>query len=157
MCTFSYLISSLTSLATVQYTIVCKKLRLPLIFITIYYHLQASVCPHGGGGTCLSACSDTSPPRSRHPSPAADNPREQTTPPGADTPPPKFFLFFLHFSSIFLHFFTPPNTGDGHCCGLYASYWNAFLLVPICFFTARKRSNVFSQACVCQSICPLEG
>ena len=31
------------------------------------------------------------------------------TPPWADTPPPK--------------------TGDGHCSGLYASYWNAFLLL----------------------------
>ena len=47
--------------------------------------LQASVCPLGGGGVCLSACYDTTPPR-------ADTPWEQTPPweadpAGADTPP----------------------------------------------------------------------
>ena len=52
---------------------------------------------------------DTSPgadPPSRHPSPlGADTPLEQTPPPEADNPPE-----------------------NGHCCGRYASYWNAFLL-----------------------------
>ena len=51
------------------------------------------------------------PPGSRHP------PREQTPPrsrhpPGADTPP-----------------------RYGHCCGRYASYWNAFLLFHIYYMT----------------------
>ena len=67
----------------------------------------------GGGGVCLTACWDTTPPRSRHPpgadtpqadTPQADTPQEQTlpradtpwkqtpleqTPPGADHPPPR--------------------------------------------------------------------
>ena len=42
-----------------------------------------------GGGVCLSACWDTTPPRADTPQeqtpPRADTPREQT-PPGADTP-----------------------------------------------------------------------
>ena len=61
------------------------------------------------------------PPGSRHP-PVADtpwgaDPREQTTPWGADTHPPEQ---------------TPPREQTtpprySHCCGRYASYWNAFL------------------------------
>ena len=44
----------------------------------------------------------------------------------------------------------------GHCCGRYASYWNAFLLNIFCvIITTRKRSlgqgNVFTP--VCQSFC----
>ena len=50
------------------------------------------------------------PPWSRHPpradTPGADTPQEQT-PPRVDTPP----------------------LSDGHCCGWYASYWNAFLFL----------------------------
>ena len=64
--------------------------------------LQTCVCPHGV--VCLSACWDTPP-------------QEQTPPSGADTPPPEH---------------TPPGADpprDGHCCGRYASYWNAFLLL----------------------------
>ena len=67
---------------------------------------------------------EQTPPRSRHPlgadppgrrppgrrPPGADTPREQT-PPRADTPPPG-----------------ADTPRDGHCCGWYASYWNAFLL-----------------------------
>ena len=72
-------------------------------------------------------------PRSRHPPgrppweqtphppeqtpPWEQTPPEQTpSPPGADTPPsrPPWEQ-------------TPPPR-DGHCCGRYASYWNAFLL-----------------------------
>ena len=76
--------------------------------------LQACVCAHGGG-VCLSACWDTTPPGSRHPpggdtplgadTPLKQTPPEQTLPqsrhpppeqtwppksrpPGADTPPP---------------------------------------------------------------------
>ena len=61
--------------------------------------LQASVCPQGGGGVCLSACWDTTPPeqtppkqtpRSRHsPSPQSRHPPGADTPPGADNPPPR--------------------------------------------------------------------
>ena len=95
--------------------------------------LQASVCPWRG--VCLSACWDTPPeqtppgadtpgadtPQSRHPPGAdtplgADTPQEQTPPqsrhpPRADTPKEQ----------------TSPPGRDGHCCGWYASYWNAFL------------------------------
>ena len=77
--------------------------------------LQASVCPQGGGGVCLSACWDTTPPRGRHPSgadtpPGADTPLEQTPPPGADTPGAD----------------TPRRVN--HCCGRYvpASFTPAF-------------------------------
>ena len=54
-----------------------------------------------GGGVCLSACWDTTPPQSRHPPSRSRHPQEQTHP--------------------------PTHPGDGHCCGRYASYWNAFL------------------------------
>ena len=41
---------------------------------------------------------------------------------------------------------TPP---DGHCCGQYASYWNAFLFRDV--ITARKQSlgqgNIFTPVC----------
>ena len=68
--------------------------------------LQACVCPHGG----LSASAHAgiphpqqTPPWSRQPPPEQTPPR---TDPRADTPPQR----------------------DGHCCGRYTSYWNAFLL-----------------------------
>ena len=63
--------------------------------------LQASVCPQGGGGVCLSACWDTTPPLgadtppeqtppgSRHPpeqTPPEQTPPQSRYPPGADTP-----------------------------------------------------------------------
>ena len=98
--------------------------------------LQASVCPQGGRGVGVSASVDAgiphplgadTPPRADTPQgadtpqeqtpPRADTPPEQTpsqeqtpppreqTPPGADTPPPRY----------------------DHCCGRYASYWNASL------------------------------
>ena len=74
------------------------------------------------GGIYLSACWDTTTPRSRHPPgagtpPEAGTPREQT-PPRAGTPQEQ----------------TPPPPGsrhppaDGYCCGRYTSYWNTFLL-----------------------------
>ena len=85
-------------------------------------YVFTGVCLSTGGGGCLSACWDITPPRSRHP-PVADppppprsrHPPEQTlpqeqTPPKADTPPEQT---------------SPPRYG--HCCGRYASYWNAFL------------------------------
>ena len=69
-----------------------------LLIITIHNEvakvmfLQASVCPQGGRGVCLSACWDTTPPREQTPPPRAETPPEQTnppeqTPPGTDTPP----------------------------------------------------------------------
>ena len=112
--------------------------------------LQASVCPQGGWGClpqCMLAYHTPSPepvppweqthPRSRHPPGAdtplrADTPREQTpleadtpradTSPRADTPREQTPSKSRH----------PPGSRHppryGHCCGWYASYWNAFLL-----------------------------
>ena len=108
--------------------------------------LQACVCPHGGWTEtpwtetlgllqCMLAYhththththtlgADTpleqTPPQSRHPleqTPQSRHLRSRPLgsrhPPGADTPPPEAD--------------NPPE--NGHCCGRYASYWNAFLL-----------------------------
>ena len=49
--------------------------------------LQASVCPRGGGGVCLSACWDTTLPEQTPP--RADTPQRADTPPQEQTPPPK--------------------------------------------------------------------
>ena len=85
--------------------------------------LQACACPQRG--VCLSACWDTSPPRA--------DPREQTspeqTPPQAD--PPRANTLQSRHPPEQTHtprsrHTLPPR--DGHCCGRYASYWNAFLL-----------------------------
>ena len=97
--------------------------------------LQVSVCPQGGG-VCLSAWWDTPPPRSRHPPEETPHPLEQT-PPGADTPgsrhppeqtPPrnKHPRGSRHPPGADPSGADPPPR-DGHCCGRYASYWNAFL------------------------------
>ena len=112
--------------------------------------LQAPVCPQGGWG-CLPQCmlgyhppgADTpweqAPSRSRHPPPGADTPGADTpqsrhpleatpkqTPPSrsrhpleVDMPP----LADTPWEQI-----PPPPQRYGHCCGRYASYWNAFLL-----------------------------
>ena len=95
--------------------------------------LQASVCPQGGGWGCLSQCMvgytpGADIPRSRRP-PGADTPPEQTHPleqtpppgsrhhpPGVDTPQSTH---------------PPPPPRDGHCCGRYGSYWNAFLFITV--------------------------
>ena len=107
--------------------------------------LQASVCPPGG--VCLSACWDTIP-QSRHPPeqtppppgadpPGADTPREQT-PPQEQTPQSRH-----------------PSRRDGHCCGRYASYWNAFLFIscfllrvcPLCTQRNCSSSNTAQRKC----------
>ena len=52
---------------------------------------QACVILFTGGGVCLSACWDTTPPGADTPQskpPGADTPQSRHTPPGADTPPP---------------------------------------------------------------------
>ena len=96
--------------------------RRSLSKVLSYYRPQRScegyvftgVClsTRGAGGVCLSVCWDTTPsPGNRHP------PLEQT-PPRADTP-----LQSRHPPEQ-----TPPSPAkDGHCCGQYTSYWNAFL------------------------------
>ena len=105
---------------------------------------------HRGRGVCLSAWWDTHPPEqtplSRHPQeqtpPRSRHPREQTpldqtppeqTPPRADTPLGADTSQSWHFPEL-----TPPPEADtpprdGHCCGRYVSYWNAFLLFHIMF------------------------
>ena len=104
------------------------------------------------GGFCLSAWWDTPPPeqtspgsrppRCRHPpradTPGADTPPEQTSPlgadpPGADTPPDQTLPEQTLLQSRHPPGSRPPRSRhplprDGHCCGRYASYWNAFLL-----------------------------
>ena len=58
------------------------------------------------------------PPQVRHPSePEVDTPPQVRHPPG-QTPP----------RSDTSRQIPLPPPGDGHCCGQYASYWNAFLL-----------------------------
>ena len=64
------------------------------------------VCLSTGG--CLPQCM-----LGYHPLPGADTPPEQT-PPGADTPQSRH-----------------PSPRYGHCCGRYASYWNAFLFQTV--------------------------
>ena len=74
--------------------------------------LQASVIL-STGGVCLSACWDTTPPRSRPP--------QSRHPPGADTHPPREQT-------------TPPREADSgirSTSGRYASYWNAFLFTRV--------------------------
>ena len=98
------------------------------------FYIRVSV--HTGGSASVNA--GIPPPLSRHPA-WSRHPREQTPPwsrnphpppqsrhplgadpPGPDTPPPAQ---------------TPPKSRhpspgrDGHSCGRYASYWNAFLFV----------------------------
>ena len=86
----------------------CGSLLIIKILITVrnevakVMFLQACVCPHGGGGS--ASVHTGMPPGSRHPQ--EQTPPGSRHPPGADTPPPR---------------------RDGHCCGRYASYWNAFL------------------------------
>ena len=95
--------------------------------------LQASVCPQGGRGVCLSACWDTHPPpQIRH------IPPRPSTPSGADTPQTRQTPREQtpHSRS------RPPTPGadppgsrhppEADCSirlmsGRYASYWNAFL------------------------------
>ena len=101
--------------------------------------LQACVCPHGGGSASVHAGiphppektppreqthppeadppGNRHPPRSRHPHPQSRHTPQSRPPQGAHTPGSRH----------------PPGADtplrDGHCCGRYASYWNAFLLV----------------------------
>ena len=90
---------------------------------------------HGGGGFCLSACWDTTPPRAdppgSRPPQGADQPPygsrppfsgsrpPRPDPPGADTPP-----------GVNPPGPAPPGEADSgirSTSGRYASYWNAFL------------------------------
>ena len=103
--------------------------------------LQASVCPQGwGGGVCLSPCWDTTPPGtrhtpwSRHPPPGPDtppwsrhHPRDDQTPPWPDPPEQTPPWNQTPLSRDPPSPPPPPPTRYGHCCGRYASYWNAFL------------------------------
>ena len=80
--------------------------------------LQACVCPHEGRGVSVSVYAGIPPPPlgtdtplwSRHP--PEQTPPSRADPPGSRHPPEQ----------------TPPSPArDGHCCGQYTSYWNAFL------------------------------
>ena len=109
--------------------------------------LQASVILSTGGGVCLSACWDASPPRDQRPTPQPGR-----HPPGPETPPDQAYTPHLHPSGPE----TPPDQADPpgnrdpptrqipprdqrpppprkadasirSMSGRYASYWNAFL------------------------------
>ena len=115
------------------------------------------VSVHGGGDICLSACSDTrsKPPPPRADTPRADTPPEQTAPQSRNPPranPPQS----RHPQSRYPpqsrqppqsrnppqsrhsprsrqpHRSRHPSPRDSHCCGRYASYWNAFLFNTTC-------------------------
>ena len=50
----------------------------------------------------------------------------------------------------------PPLPADGYCCGRYASYWNAFLLLFSRTCSSRATyllSTVSVGMCVCVSVC----
>ena len=111
----------------------------------IFTRVCQEFCPQGEGeGVCLSACWDTHPPdQADSPPDQADTPPDQADPPGSrppqtrqtppqgqtppwtrqtprtrQTPPPQTRQ-------------TPPREADSSrrsTSGLYASYWNAFLL-----------------------------
>ena len=106
----------------------------------------------GGGGGCLPQCmlgyspphADT--PKGRHP-PWADTPAQcmlgYTPPlPSAcwDTPPLAQCMLGYTPRPVHSGIHPPPSAcwdTHGYCCGRYASYWNAFLLV------LKIRQNVF--------------
>ena len=96
------------------------------------FYRRLSVHRGVGGGVCLSAWWDTPPGQT---SPGADAPREQTPPPEQtypleQTPPPGSRH---HPPGVdtpqSTHPPSPPR--DGHCCGRYGSYWNAFLFITV--------------------------
>ena len=136
------------SLGTAPHITVCNE-----VAKVMFLHL--SVILSTGGGICLSACWDTTPPPpgpgsrdqahppgTRHtplgpgPPDQAPPPRGQV-PPGPDTPPDQT---------------PPPRSRDGYCCGRYASYWNAFLFysfstsfLHVMFkYCSRHYSKIFS-------------
>ena len=100
-------------------------------------------------------------PPSRHPphadTPRADTPQEQTSPgadtplkqtfPRADTPPSRPPLEQTPPADTLQQTpppeQTPPPRRDGHCCGLYASYWKAFLFQKgNTYFLAPQQTNM---------------
>ena len=122
--------------------------------------LQASVCPRGGRGVCLSAYWDTHPPLEQtppdqaHTPPGADTP-PQTRPPGPDTPPPRSRHPRTRCTPRTRH--TPPREPDSgirSTSGRYASYWNAFLFSELCFWIPNRISvlkNNSYQGVACHS------
>ena len=102
--------------------------------------LQASVCPQRGEGVSASVHGGIpNPPKSRHP-PGADTPLGADTPRSGHTPqsrsPPEQTTTWeqtplsrhpLEQTPLGADTLPPPR--NGHCCGRYASYWNAFLFV----------------------------
>ena len=86
-------------------------------------YVFTGVCLSTEGWGCLPQYMLWYPPRSRHPLPG-QTPRSQSRhappgsrhPPRADTPPPRY----------------------GHCCGRYASYWNAFLFIDFIVIIVKR-------------------
>ena len=125
---------------------------LKVLLHTCFYRPQQScecyvftcVCLSTRGGGHLPQCmlgyhhpqEQTPPPWSRPPreqnpleqtppSPGADNPSWEKTPPGADTPPRSRHHPPCEQTTPWDQ--SNPPRRDGHFCGRYASYWNAFL------------------------------
>ena len=119
--------------------------------------LQACVCPQGG--VCLSGCWDTPP--SEQTSPRQQTPPTEQMPPQSRHPPGAHTPFWEHTSLEQTpgsrhppgsrpprsrhppEQTPPPPPRYGHCCGRYASYWNAFFL-DICH---RRLHHVSSSRC----------
>ena len=89
------------------------------------FYTCLSFCSQGGRGLCLSACWDTNPTQTRHPPGSRHPPREQT-PPQTRHPPRS----------------RHPPPADGHYCGRYACYWNAFLFGQFFPKTALKQDSI---------------
>ena len=112
-------------------------LKLYIYEVAKVMFLQASVCPQGG--ECLTRYTppgQVQPPRPGTPPGPGTLPRTRYTPsPGRYTPPKAGTPPQTRY--------TPPDQVHppryGHCCGRYASYWNAFLLHPtLKLFLKRK-------------------
>ena len=98
-----------------------------MILITVHNEvakvmfLHLSVCPQGG--ICLSAFWDGMPP-----------PTDQELPP----PPEQGTTGTRNPSGPGTHPDPTPSGADDCCCGRYASYWNAFLLMCLNFHPKRR-------------------
>ena len=110
----------------------------------MFLHVSVSHSVHGG--VYLSACWDTTPPRSRYP-PRSRPPKKQAPPQkNRHTPTPQ--------EQTSQEAGTPPRSRHtsqhGYCCGRYASYWNAFLFRVTSLLAD---STSLNGALVCNASC----
>ena len=97
------------------------------------------------GGKCT--------PPGRHHFPPVDTPFPRQTPPGRHTPPGQT----LPGKHPNLGRHPLPHLRDGHCSGLYTSYWNAFLFVLfltlVCCHPGIKKKHDFYKFVYLRSVC----